>query len=107
VVRPRAAALIVVRRGRLAIEEADMTLAVVVADDGADDGGAAPLVVVSVVDAVVTRLHAEFGVDRDQLRAQADAAFASFASARVRAFVPILVEKRVRNAYRDLRQAGA
>jgi hypothetical protein len=83
-----------------------MTLAVVVADDAAEDS-AAPLTVVSVVDAVVTRLHAEFGVDHDQLRALADAAFASFASARVRAFVPILVEKRLRNACRDLRYAGS
>jgi hypothetical protein len=82
------------------------------ADDAAEDRGT-PLTVVpvvpvgSVVDAVVTRLHAEYGVDRDELRARADAALASFASARVQTFVPILVEKRVRNAYRGLRHAGA
>jgi hypothetical protein len=90
-----------------------MSLAVVAADDAAEDRGT-PLTVVSVPvvpvgsvgEAVVARLHAEYGVDRDELRAQADAALASFASARVQAFVPILVEKRVRNAYRGLRHAG-
>jgi hypothetical protein len=86
-----------------------MSLAVVAADDAAEDRGTALTVVPvgSVVEAVVARLHAEYGVDRDELRAQADAALASFASARVQAFVPILVEKRVRNAYRGLRHASA
>ena len=75
-----------------------MSLDVIAGDDAAEDRRT-PLTV-SVVDALVTRLHAEYGVDRDELRAQADAALAVFASARVQAFVPILVEKRVRNAYR-------
>jgi hypothetical protein len=71
----------------------------VIAGDGAAEDGRTPLTI-SVVDALVTRLHAEYGVDRDELRAQADEALADFASARVQTFVPILVEKRVRNAYR-------
>jgi hypothetical protein len=50
------------------------------------------------VDGLVTRLHEEYGADREDLRAQAVAALAALASARVQAFVPILVEKRVRAA---------
>jgi hypothetical protein len=75
-----------------------MSLDVIAGDDAAESQRT-PLTV-SVVDALVTRLHAEYGVDRDELRAQADEALAVFASARVQAFVPILVEKRLRNAYR-------
>jgi hypothetical protein len=82
-----------------------MSLDVIAGDDSAEDRRT-PLAV-SVVDALVTRLHAEYGVDRDELRAQADEALAVFASARVQAFVPILVEKRMRNAYRGLRRAQA
>jgi len=55
------------------------------------------------VDGLVTRLHEEYGTDRQELRAEAVAALAAFASARVRTFVPILVEKRVRTACRGRR----
>ncbi|MGY1604759.1 three-helix bundle dimerization domain-containing protein [Geodermatophilus sp. SYSU D00815] len=54
----------------------------------------------SFVDTMVLRLAAEYGADREELRRRAEAALASFAGARVRAFVPILVEKRLREAYR-------
>jgi hypothetical protein len=52
------------------------------------------------VDALVARLHAEYGVPRDELRREADEALTAFASAPLRAFVPILVEKRLRTAHR-------
>ncbi|MGY1616943.1 three-helix bundle dimerization domain-containing protein [Geodermatophilus sp. SYSU D00691] len=52
------------------------------------------------VDALVLRLAAEYGADRDEVRARAEAALAAFAGARVQAFVPILVEKQLREAYR-------
>ena len=52
------------------------------------------------VDALVARLHAEYGVPRDELRKEADVALLAFASARLRTFVPILVEKRLRTAHR-------
>jgi hypothetical protein len=57
------------------------------------------------VDSLVARLHAEYGVDRDELRRLAAAALETFASARVQTFVPILVEKSLRDACRRHRAA--
>ena len=57
------------------------------------------------VDSLVVRLHAQYGVDVDELRRLADAALETFATARVQTFVPILVEKSVRDACRRLRAA--
>jgi hypothetical protein len=54
----------------------------------------------SFVDGLVARVHAEFGVDPDHIRRVALEVLASFASARVHAFVPILVEKRLRQTFR-------
>ena len=55
-----------------------------------------------VVDAVVARLHAEFGIDPVHLRRLAVEALGTFATARVQTFVPILVEKRLRRTCREL-----
>jgi hypothetical protein len=52
------------------------------------------------VEALVARLHAEYGVDRVRLSRLADELLAGFATARVQAFVPILVEKRLRQICR-------
>jgi hypothetical protein len=52
------------------------------------------------VESLVERLHIEFGVDRDQVRALATEVVAGFAGARVQNFVPILVEKALRQTYR-------
>jgi hypothetical protein len=83
-----------------------MSVVAVVAVARDDDAGVGQgLTAVRFVDALVARLHDEYGVDRDELRSEADAALATFASARVRAFVPILVEKRVRTACRGQRSA--
>lgn len=60
----------------------------------------------AVVDAMVGRLHTEYGVDRYELGRLAAAAFGTFATARVQTFVPILVEKRLRAACRLLRDAA-
>ena len=81
-------------------------VAVAVAGDGVPGEGLGHgLTAVSFVDALVARLHDEYGADRDELRTEADAALATFASAPVQAFVPILVEKRMRKAYRGHRSA--
>jgi len=52
------------------------------------------------VESLVERFHIEYGVDRDQVRALATEVVAGFAGARVQHFVPILVEKALRQAYR-------
>ena len=52
------------------------------------------------VDSLVERLHRDYGADPDDVRGRAAAALATFAGARVRTFVPILVEKKLREAYR-------
>jgi hypothetical protein len=55
----------------------------------------------SFVDALVDRLHAEYGVDPHAIRNLALQVHDTFAGARVQAFVPILVEKRLREIYRS------
>lgn len=69
-------------------------------DGGARDGP--DLVGGSFVDPLVDRLHAEYGGERRVIRALALEALAAFTGARVQAFVPILVEKRLRQACRAL-----
>lgn len=64
--------------------------------------GSAASVSGSFVDPLVDRLHAEYGGDRQTLRELAQEALAVFAGAPVQAFVPILVEKRLRRACRAL-----
>lgn len=59
-----------------------------------------------IVDPLVARLSQEYGADPAEVRAWAVAAVASFADARVQAFVPILVEKQLRERYRLRRKAG-
>jgi hypothetical protein len=71
---------------------------VVVENDGAPEdpvpeGG-------SFLDRLVVRLSAEYGVEPQAIRRQAAEGLASFAGARVQAFVPILVEKRLRETLR-------
>jgi hypothetical protein len=79
-----------------------VTATVVVAHDGGPLGGPVP-VRASFVDSLVGRLHAEYGVDRHEIRRLATEVLGTFAAARVQAFVPILVEKRLRATYRALR----
>ena len=50
----------------------------------------------SFIDPRVARLHAEYGLDAGTIRSLAVEVLAGFAGARVQAFVPILVEKRLR-----------
>jgi hypothetical protein len=67
-------------------------------DDGAPEGripGGG-----SFVDSLVGQLHAEYGVDPQAIRSRAAEVLATFAGARVQVFVPILVEKRLRELYR-------
>jgi hypothetical protein len=49
---------------------------------------------------LVARLSAQYGVDARVVRSRADALLASFAGARVQAFVPLLVEKRLHEEFR-------
>ena len=79
-----------------------VTAAVVVAQDEDPPWGPAP-VGDHVVELLVGRLHAEYGVDRDEIRCLATEVLGTVATARVQAFVPILVEKRLRETYRALR----
>ena len=65
-----------------------------------EDDGPLPLGT-SFVDLLVTRIAREFGADPAEVREQAAAALAAFDGARVQAFVPILVEKRLRDTFRD------
>ena len=53
----------------------------------------------SFVDRLVERLHTEFGDEPQTIRRQVAAVLARFADARVPAFVPILVEKQLRQIY--------
>jgi hypothetical protein len=82
-----------------------VTATLVVADD--DD---APDVVLTVdepfVETLVARLYAEYGADPATVRRQVGAVLAGFAGARVQSFVPILVEKRLREMYRRAAPAG-
>ena len=52
------------------------------------------------LDSLVARLSAQYGVDVRAARGGAVEVFASFAGARVQAFVPVLVEKRLRDTFR-------
>jgi hypothetical protein len=58
----------------------------------------------SFLDPLVAQLSAQYGLDPQAVRSRALRVLASFAGARVRAFVPILVEKQVREDCR--RQSG-
>jgi hypothetical protein len=51
---------------------------------------------------LVARLSAQYGLDPRAVRSLAVPVLASFAGARVRAFVPVLVEKRLRGLCRSL-----
>jgi hypothetical protein len=61
----------------------------------------------SLVESLVERLHAEYGVDPEQIRSRAAELLATFATARVQAFVPILVEKALRETCRASSRAVA
>jgi hypothetical protein len=54
----------------------------------------------SFLDPLVVRLSAQYGLDPRALRSLALQVLASFADARVRAFVPVLVEQRLRETCR-------
>ncbi|MGY1631117.1 three-helix bundle dimerization domain-containing protein [Geodermatophilus sp. SYSU D01186] len=54
----------------------------------------------SFLDLLAGRVAREYGADPEEVRDLAAAALATFAGARVQAFVPILVEKRVRDVFR-------
>jgi hypothetical protein len=55
---------------------------------------------------LVLRLSTEYDVDPDEVQDLGDAVLASFAGARVQAFVPVLVEKRLRGTLRGRSGAG-
>jgi Protein of unknown function (DUF3562) len=57
-------------------------------------------------DSLVDRLHGEFAGDRQSIHREVTALLAVFADARVQTFVPILVEKQVREALRHRDAAG-
>jgi len=81
-----------------------VTAEVVVESDGAPED---PLPEgASFLDRLVVRLSAEYGVDPRAIRRQCAEGLAFFAGARVQAFVPILVEKRLRETLRNWSGSG-
>ena len=64
------------------------------------DGPLPGLPEASFVAPLVARLSREYGADPEEVWGRAVSALAAFDDARVQAFVPILVEKRVRETYR-------
>ena len=54
----------------------------------------------SFVAPLVIQLSREYGADPEEVWGRAVSALAAFVDARVQAFIPILVEKRVRETYR-------
>jgi hypothetical protein len=83
-----------------------VTAAVVVAGDDGPPGGPV-LGGAGFVGSLVSRLQAEYGVDADVLHRLATQTLDLFATAPVQAFVPILVEKRLRETCRALRSGVA
>jgi Protein of unknown function (DUF3562) len=75
-----------------------------VVGDGARRSGAAAGDA-SFVEPLVQSICAEYGAVREDVQRMALEVVHGFAGARVRAFVPILVEKRLRERYRRLRSA--
>ena len=67
----------------------------------AEDVGAGPRDY-GFIETLVTRFHAQYGVEPEAIRILAIQVHASFANAPVQAFVPILVEKRLHAVYRRL-----
>ena len=81
----------------------------VAAVDPVDDGGmpdGPATAEESFLDPLVARLSAQYGLDPRAVRSRAVQVLASFAGARVRAFVPVLVEKRLRDTCRGLSGLG-
>jgi hypothetical protein len=74
-------------------------IAEVAAQEHAAPGDPAP-VGGSFLDSLVVRLSTEHDIDPQVIRRQGGEVLASFAGARVLAFVPILVEKRLRETLR-------
>jgi hypothetical protein len=60
----------------------------------------------SFLDPLVARLSAQYGLDPRAVRTLAVPVLASFAGARVRAFVPVLTEKLLRERCRELSGRG-
>jgi hypothetical protein len=72
----------------------------VLAEDGAAPDG--PILGSGTfLDPLVGRLHAQYGIDARAIRSLAVDVLAGFAGARVQAFVPIQVEKRLREICRS------
>jgi Protein of unknown function (DUF3562) len=72
---------------------------------GARGSGARPRGSV-VLETIVERVATEFGAAREEVRSRALELLSGYADARVRSFVPILVEKRLRETYRTPGPAG-
>jgi hypothetical protein len=60
----------------------------------------------SFVEALATRISTQYGAVLEEVRAYALLLLRGYDDARVRSFVPLLVEKRLREAYRPRPSAG-
>jgi hypothetical protein len=63
-------------------------------------------VVEPFVEALVTRICAEYGARPEEVRALVARLLSGYETARIRAFVPILVEKKLRETYRRPLSSG-
>src|SRR3954447_10254532 len=86
------------RQGDKGRREVSVTAVLVAEDDGLPEGPVPRDG--SFLDSLVARLSAQYGVDSRAVRSRAVEVLASFAGARVQAFVPLLVEKRLRDTFR-------
>jgi hypothetical protein len=87
-----------------------LAAAAVAGDDRQGDRPEPPrpsLVDPSFLESLVIRFVEFYGADPHEIRRRAEAVLATFAGARVQSFVPILVEKRLRDLYRDLSRRAA
>jgi hypothetical protein len=81
-------------------------LVVVDAEVLPDPQAVVPVAVDGFVESIVARICADYGAPPDEVRAHAARLLRGYDTARVRSFVPILVEKKLREAYRRREPTG-
>jgi hypothetical protein len=75
-----------------------------VGDNPAPEPQRHTVVETTFLEALVAQVSEEYGAAREEVRSGAVQILQGFANARIQSFVPILVEKRLRASYRQLRQ---
>jgi hypothetical protein len=65
-----------------------------------------PVAVDAFVERIVARICTDYGASPDEVRAHAARLLRGYENARVRSFLPILVEKKLRDTYRRRESTG-